>query len=149
MGIYSIMASITIHKQHIREHLQELDDAVAIGLERRPATIGLHTSACSIELLELYLHITGKITTGTVLKHEWFKAPKPGQKIAPLAERKLGFDFPHKNDVLSLLYVIEEERNKLIYGKSNKASIETVLRTFNKLHLLIKEKLQEKGEDID
>ncbi len=143
------MAAIWIHKQHISEHMQELSDAITIGIEQRPATIGLHVSACSIELVELYLHILGKITTGAMLKHDWFKAPKPGQKIAPLAERKLGVEFPAKEEVFSLMYGIEEERNKLIYGKPTKAAIDAVLSSFNRLHKIIKEKLQEKGEEIE
>ena len=143
------MTSIAIHKQHISEHIQELTDAIAIGIENRPATIGLHVSACSIELLELYLHVLGKISSGTMLKHDWFKAPRPGQKIAPIAERKLGIDFPAKKEILSLLYSIEEERNKLIYGKPTKIAIETLLTAFQKLHGIIKEKLREVGEEIE
>lgn len=143
------MTSIQVHKEHIQEHLQELADAIAIGVEKRPATIGLHTSACSIELLEIYLHVLGKISFGTMIKHDWFKAPKQGQKIAPLAERKLGVDFPAREAILSLLYVIEEERNKLIYGKPSKVGIDTVLGAFQKLHLLVKERLEEAGEEIE
>lgn len=143
------MTSIQIHKEHISEHIQELADAIAIGVEKRPATIGLHTSACAIEFLEIYLHILGKISAGAMIKHEWFKAPKPGQKIAPLAERKLGVDFPAKEDILSLLYIIEEERNKLIYGKPTKAGIDAVLGAFQKIHTIIKEKIQEAGEEIE
>ncbi len=143
------MTGISIHKQHIVEHIQELSDAIAIGAEKRPATIGLHVSACSIEMIELYLHLVGNISTGAMLKHEWFKAPKIGQKIAPLAERKLGVDFPAKTEILSLMYIIEEERNKLIYGKPNKVVLDTVLTAFEKLHTLMKEKIKEAGEEID
>ncbi len=143
------MAAVIVHKQHIEEHVQELADAVAIGVEKRPATIGLHVSACSIELIELYLHLLGKISSGAMLKHEWFKAPKIGQKIAPLAERKLGVDFPAKEQIFSLMYIIEEERNKLIYGKPNKVGLDTVLNAFEKLHELMKEKIKEAGEEID
>ncbi len=142
------MVSLQIHKEHITEHMQEIADAIAIGVERRTATLGLHTSACSIELLEFYLHVLGKISAGAMIKHEWFKSPKPEQKIAPLAERKLEVDFPDKAKLLSLMYVIEEERNKLIYGKPNQLALEAVLNAFNQLHLIIKEKLKEKGEEI-
>ncbi len=143
------MAAIYIHKAHIAEHMQELQDAIAIGVEKRPATIGLHVSACSIELLEMYLHVLGKITTGAMLKHDWFKAPKPEQKIIPLAERKLPVLFPEKEKILSLMYQIEEDRNKLIYGKPTKAIADEVLDAFTSLHTLIKEKLHEQGEDIE
>lgn len=142
------MTSLQIHKEHIMEHMQELTDAIAIGVEKRSVTISLHTSACSIELLELYLHILGKISAGGMVKHEWFKSPKPEQKIAPLAERKIIIDFPDKIQLLSLMYIIEEERNKLIYGRPNLTALEAVLNSFNKLHQIIKDRLKEKGEEI-
>lgn len=143
------MTSIQTHKDHIREHLQEIQDAIAIGIEKRPSTIGLHVSACSISLLELYLHVLGKITVGTILKHEWFKAPKPEQKVLPFAERKLGVDFPDKDKILSLMYVIEEKRNTLIYGKPSNIALTEVYSTFEKLHSIIKENLKEHGEEIE
>lgn len=143
------MTSIEIHKAHIKEHIQELADAIAIGLEKRPATIGLHISACAIELLELYLHKTGKISSGAMIKHEWFKAPTPNQKILPLAERKLAVQFPDKEKILSFMYIIEEERNKLIYGKPSIPTITASLNAFQKLHEILKEKIKDAGEEIE
>ena len=143
------MTSIQIHKDQIKEHIQEINDAIAIGLENRPATLALHASACTISLLELYLHKLGKISSGTMIKHDWFKPPKPGQKIAPLAERKIGADFPHKDEILLLMYALEEHRNKLIYGNPTKSAIEAVFNSFEKLHKIIKEKLAELGEEIE
>src|SRR3989344_8106941 len=124
------MTSVEQHKLQIKEHIQELTDAIAIGLENRPATLALHVSACSISLLEMYLHVLGKISTGTTIKHEWFKPPRPEQKIAPIAERRLGVDFPNKDEILSLMYLIEDQRNKLIYGKPVKSVAESVLSSF-------------------
>lgn len=143
------MTSLQLHKEQIKEHIQEINDAIAIGLERRPATLGLHTSACAISLLEAYLHALGKISIGAMIKHEWFKPPKVGQKIAPLAERKIGTEFPHKDDIFSLMYAIEENRNKLIYGKPTKTAIDAVLTSFQKLHKIIKEELEKLGEEIE
>ena len=143
------MVSIQIHKEHIKEHLQGIEDAIIIGIEKRSATIGLHTSACSISLIELYLHVLGKISTGTIVKHEWFKPPLLGQKIAPLVERKLGVNFPEKEEILKLMYSIEDQRNKLIYGKPVKEVTEAVLSSFQKLHSIIKNKLKGLGEEIE
>jgi len=142
------MAAIIVHKEHIQEHIQELEDAITIGIEKRPATLGLHTSACSIELLELYLHVLGKITAGGMLKHEWFKRPTPEQKVLPLAERKITAVFPEKDKLFSLMYTIEEERNKLIYGKPRQSAIEATWKDFQELHRIVKEKLLEFGEEI-
>ena len=107
------MTAKDIHIAHIQEHLQEIQEAVSVGLEKRSSTIALHASACSIDLIELYLHSINKISVGTMIKHEWFKEPKLDQKIAPLAERMLGVDFPKKQEIFSLMYAIEERRNNL------------------------------------
>jgi len=142
------MASIEVHKEHIEEHLYAIESAIAVGVEKRPATIGLHVSACSIGLIELYLHVLGKISAGAMIKHEWFKAPHPGQKIAPLAERKISADFPAKEEILKWMYVIEEQRNKLVYGKPSASAVEETLNAFKKLHTLIQEQLHQRGETI-
>lgn len=143
------MASIQLHKEQIKEHIQEINDAIAIGLEKRPATLGLHTSACAISLVETYLHALGKISVGGMIKHEWFKPPKLGQKIAPLAERKIAADFPHKDEIFSLMYTLEEHRNKLIYGKPTNVAVNAVLTSFQKLHQVIKDELKKLGEEIE
>ncbi len=142
------MASKDVHKSHINEHLQELADAIALGKEKRPATIALHVSACSIDLLELYLHCLGKVQLSQMIKHQWFKAPKQGQKIAPLAERKLLVEFPHKQELLSEMYIIEELRNKLIYGKPTIIALNAILQAFDNIHELIKTELENNGEEI-
>ena len=67
----------------------------------------------------------------------------------PLAERKLGVDFPHKEEIFSLMYEIEEHRNKLIYGKPTKIALDAVFTSFQKIHQIIRGKLQELGEEIE
>lgn len=127
------MTSPKEHRKKIREHLEEIDDAINEGTEKRPATIGFHCSACAIQFLELYLHLTNKISSGKVVKHDWFKKPKPEQKIDPLIERKLSVEFPNREKIYSLIYNLEEERNALIYGKSSKKQVVKVLNNFQKL----------------
>ncbi len=133
----------------ITEHLQELKDALAQGMENRPATIGFHTSSCAIDLLELYLHQSGKIPLGQQIKHEWFKRPKPGQKIQPLAERNLKCDFPNKNEIFDLFYTLEENRNRLIYGNASISETKQTLEAFYKLRQKLKEMSGGKLEDPD
>ncbi|MBI2140636.1 hypothetical protein HYU14_06960 [Candidatus Woesearchaeota archaeon] len=142
------MTSIAVHKQHCQEHFAEIEDALALGMEKRPSTLGLHISACSISILELYLHALGKISIGAQLKHEWFKRPKPGQKILPLAERKIGMAFPQKEEIFSLMCAIEEERNTLIYGNPSREKISQVVSSFQKLKKLIEDELQKHGESF-
>ena len=127
------MTSIDEHKKKIKEHLDEIDDAINEGIENKPATIGFHCSACSLQFLELYLHIIKKIPIGKVIKHDWFKKPKPEQKKEPLIERKLPAIFPKKEEIYNFIYEIEDERNSLMYGKPEENQIKKVIESFLKL----------------
>jgi len=127
------MTSIEEHKKKIIEHLDEINDAIDQGIERKPVTIGFHCSACSIQFLELYLHIVNKIPIGKIVKHDWFKRPKPEQKKETIIERKLSVNFNKKQEIYELIYTLEEERNSLMYGKPAKEQIKKVIETFFKL----------------
>lgn len=142
------MTSIEEHKKKIKEHLGEIEDALEEGIEKKPVTIGFHCSACSIQLLELYLHILNKIPAGKVLKHDWFKKPKQEQKIEPLIERKLQIEFPQKQLLYNLVYEIEENRNNLVYGKSDREQIKKVLGYFLKFKEVIFKLLENEGFKI-
>ncbi len=143
------MGSIQNHLERIREHLSELRDAIDEGIERKPITIGFHSSACAAELLEAYLHQINKIPIGKVIKHSWFKKPVAGQKIEALADRKIGVQFSEKNKIYGLIYAIEENRDNLIYGKPEIRQIQLVLDTFTKLKQVLSKKLEEGGVKIE
>lgn len=127
------MTSLEEHRKKIFEHLEEIDDAIEEGAEKKPITIGFHCSACSIQFLELYLHVVNRIPIGKIIKHDWFKKPHKEQKIEPLINRKLPVDFQRKEEIYSLIYELEEERNILVYGKPAIEQIKKVLDNFFKL----------------
>lgn len=143
------MTSINEHKRKISEHLKEISDAIDEGIENKPITIGFHTSACAVEILELYLHKLNLISSGKTIKHNWFEKPKQEQKISPFIERKLSVNFPDKEEIYTLIYIIEENRDNLIYGKSTPHQIKVVLENFLLLKQKLKTKLQELGEEIE
>jgi hypothetical protein len=143
------MTSKENHLRKIREHLDEIKDAIDEGIENKPITIGFHCSACAIELLELFLHQINKIQMGKVLEHNWFKRPSPEQKKEALVDRKIGVEFSGRKEIYELIYTIEDHRNNLIYGNPNKTEIEKVINAFNKLKGFIIEKLQQKGVEIE
>src|SRR3989344_614095 len=122
------MTLIEEHKKKIKEHLEEINDAIEQEIEKKPVTIGFHCSACSLQYLELYLHVTNKIQIGKIIKHDWFKRPKPEQKKEPLIERKLLITFPKKDEIYNLIYTMEKERTSLLYGKPTKEQIESILQ---------------------
>lgn len=140
------MTSIEEHKKKIKEHLEEIEDAINSGIEKKPITIGFHCSACSIQLLEIYLHKINKISIGKVLKHDWFKKPTPEQKKEPLIDRKLSVEFPQKEEIYNLIYDIEEDRNSLMYGSPTKEKIKEVLESFQKLKEIFKPLLKDEIE---
>ena len=132
------MTSIEEHVKRIIEHLEEIEDAINQGIEKKPITIGFHCSACSIELLEIYLHIINVIPTGKIVKHDWFKKPTPQQKKEPLIDRTMPIIFPNKEKIYELIYEIEIDRNSLLYGSPTKDKIKRDLENFNKLKEIIK-----------
>ncbi len=136
------------HLRKIREHLDEINDAIDEGIEKKPITIGFHTSACALELLELYLHVINKISQSKILKHNWFKRPQAGQKIESIADRNLNVEFPHKEKLYSLIYDIEDERNSLLYGKPSEEQIKKVIDTFIKFKNLIIPLIENEGTKI-
>lgn len=143
------MTSVEEHLKKIREHLEAINKAIDLGIERWPANIGFNVGACSLQLLELRLHLLNKIPIGKTIKHNWFKRPLPEQKISPLIERKLQIDFPLKTKIYDLIYGIEEQRSNLIYGKSDKEQIRKILETFLKLKALISIELSKEGIKIE
>ena len=140
------MSLIRDHKKRIRESLEAIESAVAVGIEKKPVTIGFHASACAMELLETYLHKEDKIPIGKMIKHDWFKKPLPEQKIEPLIERKLKVDFQSKEKVYDLIYIIEGNRTTLVYGRPTKIQIENVVNAFNKLKKILMERIGEIDE---
>lgn len=143
------MTAQRIHRLRITEHLQVLNDAIAVGIEHRPATIGFHTLACAVDLLELYLHKTGRIPIGMQIKQDWFKEPKLEQKVLPLAQRHIKADFPHKEKILEEFYLLEEKRNKLIYGHSTLLEIKQMLESFENVKKILQEMLATEGENLE
>jgi hypothetical protein len=142
------MTSLEEHAKKIKEHLRVIDDAINQGAENNPVTIGFHCSACSVQFLELYLHIKTLIPIGKIIKHDWFKKPQIGQKIETLIERKLNVDFPEKQEIYNLIYSLEEDRTSLVYGHPSKEQITNVLIMFNKIKEIFRRLFEDEGFEI-
>ena len=142
------MTSAEEHRKKIKEHLEGINDSIERGIENKPVSIGFHCSACALQFLELYLHILNKIPIGKVIKHDWFKKPHASQKKEALIERKLQVVFPKKEDIYSLIYDLEDERNSLMYGKPTKEQIKKVINTFLKLKEIFQGLLKNEGFEI-
>lgn len=121
------------HLENLKESIREIDEAIEKGLLEKQRTIGFHTSAGAIDMLEIILHENNLIDPGFLINHDWFNSEK---KI----KEKLSFDFQRKNEIINLIKNIESVRNKLCYGKKQKIEIlEKVISNFNKLSKIFKE----------
>src|SRR3989338_5180900 len=83
------------------------------------------------------------------IKHNWFKRPKPGQKIIPLVERKIGTEFDDKERIYYLMYTIEGNRETLLYGNATLERVQEVYAAFQKLKGLVEKKLAQEGIHLE
>ncbi|GBE19820.1 hypothetical protein BMS3Abin17_00549 [archaeon BMS3Abin17] len=124
---------IESHLENLKESIEEIDEAVTKGLEKKQRTIGFHTSAGAVDILEIILHERNLIDSGFVIKHEWFNSKR---RIA----EKFNFDFPRKEEIMNLIAKIENVRNKLCYGKrQDEAVLEKLVHDFNSLKKIFTE----------
>ncbi len=115
------------HLRNLQESVEEIENAVKEGLEKKQRTLGFHTSSAAIDMLEIILHKNNLIDFGFVIKHEWFNSKR---KI----EEKIYFDFPRKKEIIEHISKIESARNKFCYGKrQNEEELEEIVNEFNKL----------------
>ena len=124
---------IESHEEGLKESLALIEECVIKGIAERQRTLGFHISAASADLLEILLHKHSLIDPGFIIKHEWLKSKN-------MTSEKFPFEFPKKEEILDLIYKIEEKRNVLCYGKPQKVElIQEFLDNFNKLKSIFKE----------
>ena len=125
------------HMLKLREHLKALEWGVK---QNNQSSIGFHASAGSVEMLSILLHRLRKVQADFQLNHTWFKSDG-------VLEKKLPFDFPHKEEIIGLIKGIEELRNPLCYGSPKlESSIDEVLEHFYKIKEIVEGVLGEKLE---
>lgn len=123
---------IESHLENLKESIREIEESITKGLSKKQRTLGFHTSAAAIDILEVILHKDNLIDPGFVIKHEWFNSKR---KI----EEKFSFDFSHKKEVIKLITDIESIRNNLCYGKrQDEKTLEKLIQDFNKLKDIFK-----------
>jgi len=124
---------IDSHLENLKESVREIEEAITKGLSKKQRTLGFHTSAAAIDILEIILHEKNLIDPGFIIKHEWFNSEK---KI----EEKFPFDFENKKEIIILIKNIENARNNLCYGKrQDDKTLEKLIQDFNKLKNIFRE----------
>ncbi len=122
------------HMKNLKESTDVLEECIKRGdLVGRQRTIGFHTSAASVDLLEIFLHQKNLIDPGVQLKHDWFGSKKK-------LESKIPFSFPKKTEIVELMAEIENKRNILCYGVPlEKETIKESILLFQKLRKIFEE----------
>ncbi len=121
------------HLERLKESLGALEGAIQGDITKKQMTIGFHTSVASANLLELYLHKSDLADYTFRFQHNWMNSKKK-------MKDRLPFDFPHKEELLDLLYFIERNKDKLCYGKPQpeEAIIEQIEK-FNQVKKIFEE----------
>ena len=124
---YKFNMKIEHHLENLKESVEEIENAVKVGLIKKQRTLGFHTSSAAIDILEIILHKYNLIDPGFIIKHEWLNSKR---KI----EEKLPFEFPGKKEILKHIVKIESARSKLCYGKRQKEKdLEEIAEEFSQL----------------
>jgi len=124
---------IESHLENLRESIEEIENAITKGIDKRQRTIGFHTSAAAVDMLEILLHEKNLIDPGFIVKHDWFNSKRRVME-------KFHFDFSKKEDILELILEIEKVRNSLCYGKRQEVFIlEKLVENFNHLRKIFTE----------
>ncbi len=124
---------IEYHLENLKESVKEIEKSITEGLLQKQRTLGFHTSAGAVDILEIILHKNNLIDPGFVIKHEWFNSKR---KIA----EKFPFEFPSKKEIINLVTKIENVRNKLCYGKrADEKELEQLVKDFTLLKKIFME----------
>lgn len=115
------------HRLRLRESLRHIATAIADGPADNQRTIGFHASAASVDLLNIYLHQTGRLDVSADISHRKLRSQR-------LLDEAMPYDFPDKAILCALLIQIESARDGLCYGRlQDAASVEETLRAFGDL----------------
>lgn len=115
------------HKVRLRESLRYIALAIAEGPTESQRTIGFHASAASVDLLNIYLHQTGRLDLSADISHRKLRSQR-------LLDEAMPYDFPDKALLCDLLIQIENARDGLCYGRLQaEASVEKTLKAFGEL----------------
>ena len=126
--------NIDKHLERVKESIEVIDESITKDIKKRQRTIGFSVSAASADLFEIFLHQNKLIDPGFIVKHEWFKSKNK-------VNDKFSFDFEDKEEILRLMYSIEEKRDSLCYGipKEEEFIMEVIIK-FNELKKIFKNK---------
>lgn len=94
--------------------------------------VGFHTSAASVDLLNIFLHEAGHLDVSADISHRKLRSDKLLDQVMPYA-------FPNKDRIFALLIAIENTRSGLCYGRpQDVATVEGTLAAFGELRTIFR-----------
>ena len=132
------MTSVEQHKKNFKQFMKDVEEKIRANLlVERQKIIGFDTSEAATNILEYFLHNKNLISSGFRVNHNYFASEKR-------AQRHLDFDFPKRNELISLMVKQDELRNLLCYGKEKELSlVKEAVSNINIIKKLIEEELGE------
>jgi len=61
---------IESHLENLKESINEIGESITKDLTKKQRTLGFHTSAAAMDILEIILHKNNLIDPGFIIKHE-------------------------------------------------------------------------------
>lgn len=118
------------HKIRLRESLELITWAITHGAVHYQRTIGFHSSAAAVDLLNIYLHQENLLDTSSDINHRRLRSQR-------MLKEALPFDFPNKTRTIEILCAIEAARDNLCYGRPQpEPQVEATLAAFAQLRAL-------------
>lgn len=115
------------HKIRLRESLEVITWSVGRDVVAYQRTIGFHTSAASVDLLNVYLHQAALLDPSSDINHRRMGSERMLREALP-------FDFPQKDPLIRLLCAVEDARSRLCYGRPQTTDVvEATVAAFGEL----------------
>jgi len=111
---------LKMENEIIKEILDEIESSLKDpkGIKSHQRRLAFSLSLGSITLLEIYLKKLNVLKLGMKINHQWFKKKK--ENVKEILSKYVTSPMNKLSDideVLSIIYEIERERNELAYGK--------------------------------
>jgi len=133
------MTSLTEHQKNFQQCFNDINEKIRAGLLlERQKIIGFAASEGAANLLEYFFHKKNLVSPGFKVNHRYFASE-------PRARRYLDFDFPKKEELISLMVKQDEFRNLLCYGKEKEIKlVQEAIDNLMNIKTLIETELGEK-----
>ncbi len=133
------MTTIEEHEKIVKEFIDDINEKIKANLVlERQKIIGFAASEASANLFAILLHKKNIIEPSFNINHRHFSSVKRAEKIYK-------FEFQDKKEIINLLAMQENYRDKLCYGKAKDSKVvNSAIKNLFELKSLIEKEVEEK-----